>query len=210
MTRLLLATRNAGKLRELEQLLGEAGLEGVVVETLAGHAEVGEVEETGETFDENAHLKAAQVARATGLWTLAEDSGLEVEALGGAPGVLSARYAGRHGDNLANNERLLRELEGVTDRQARFVCVAALARPDGQIVATERGVCRGSIVEKPRGARGFGYDPCFLPEEKDLTMAELSPGEKGAISHRGRALRALIPALERLSGEQPTPGRRPS
>jgi XTP/dITP diphosphohydrolase len=210
VTRLLLATRNAGKLRELEQLLGEAGLEGVVVETLAGHAEVGEVEETGETFDENAHLKATQVARATGLWTLAEDSGLEVEALGGAPGVLSARYAGRHGDNLANNERLLRELEGVTDRQARFVCVAALARPDGQIVATERGVCRGSIVEKPRGARGFGYDPCFLPEEKDLTMAELSPGEKGAISHRGRALRALIPALERLSGEQPTPGRRPS
>jgi XTP/dITP diphosphohydrolase len=208
--RLLLATRNVGKLRELEQLLEEAGLEGLVVETLADHAQVGEVEETGPTFEENARLKATQAARATGLWALADDSGLEVEALGGAPGVLSARYAGRHGDSAANNARLLRELEGVTDRQASFVCVAALARPDGEIVAAERGICRGSIEEKPRGAGGFGYDPFFLPDGKNLTMAELSPGEKGAISHRGRALRALIPALERLAGDESTPGRRSS
>jgi XTP/dITP diphosphohydrolase len=210
VTQLLLATRNVGKLRELEQLLEEARLEGLEVETLAGHAGVGEVEETGRTFEENARLKAAHVARATGLWTLADDSGLEVEALGGAPGVRSARYAGRHGDNAANNARLLRELEGVTDRQACFVCVAALARPDGQVVAAERGVCRGSITDKPRGARGFGYDPCFLADGESRTMAELSPGEKGAISHRGRALRALLPALKRLLGDDRTPGRRSS
>jgi XTP/dITP diphosphohydrolase len=199
-----------GKQRELEQLLEEAHLEGLEVETLASHAGVGEVEETGGTFEENARLKAAYVAQATGLWTLADDSGLEVEALGGAPGIRSARYAGRHGDNAANNARLLRELEGVKDRQARFVCVAALAGPDGQVVATEHGVCRGSITDKPRGARGFGYDPCFLADGESQTMAELSPGEKGAISHRGRALRALLPALERLLDDDGSPGRRSS
>jgi XTP/dITP diphosphohydrolase len=208
--RLLLATRNRGKLQELEYLLHEAGLGDFVLETLADHPEVGEVEETGQTFEENAHLKATVVARATGVWTLAEDSGLEVKALGGAPGIYSARYAGVHGDDVANNARLLQELAGVTDRAARYVCVAALAAPDGEIAASVRGTCSGTIASAPRGRRGFGYDPCFLPEGEQRSMAELEPAEKAAISHRGRALRALIPEIERLGAEGSGPARRRS
>jgi XTP/dITP diphosphohydrolase len=208
--RLLLATRNRGKLRELEYLLQEAGLGGFVLETLADHPEVGEVEETGQTFEENAHLKAVVVAQATGLWTLAEDSGLEVEALGGAPGIYSARYAGTHGDDVANNARLLRELAEASDRAARYVCVAALASPEGEIAASVQGTCSGTIAREPRGSRGFGYDPCFLPEGEQRTMAELSPAEKASISHRGKALRALMPAIERLGAQDSGAARRPS
>ena len=197
MSRLLLATRNPGKLRELAPLLREAGFGELRLETLADHPDVAEMDEEGKTFEENARSKASFAARVAHLWALGEDSGLEVDALLGMPGVLSARYAGRHGDNVANNARLLRELEGVTDRSARFVCACALASPDGEIVATTGGTCEGGIAEGPRGEGGFGYDPLFVPEGEERTMAELRPEEKAALSHRGRALRALVPALER-------------
>jgi XTP/dITP diphosphohydrolase len=190
--RVLLATRNRGKLRELAGLL--AG-DGRVFEALDAHPEVGEIEETGETFEENARLKASAAARATGLWAIGEDSGLEVDALGGAPGVRSARYAGAHGDDAANNAKLLRDLGSEKLRRARFRCVLALARPDGEVVALGAGTCEGRIAEAPRGASGFGYDPCFLPEGHAVTMAELSTVEKNEVSHRGRAARSLLPLL---------------
>lgn len=191
--RLLVATRNEGKLRELRALLDGTGL---FVETLASHPEAADVAETGASFDENARIKAAAAARATKLWTIADDSGLEVDALGAAPGVRSARYAGVHGDDDANTAKLLRELAGKLDRRARFVCAMALARPDGEIVATAHGACEGAIVSSPRGKQGFGYDPVFAPDVfADRTLAELDPGDKNAISHRGQALRAFLPLV---------------
>jgi XTP/dITP diphosphohydrolase len=189
---LLLATRNRGKLRELVALFVPAG---VTCDSLADHPEVGDVEETGRSFDENARLKASAAARACGHWALGEDSGLEVDALGGAPGVFSARYSGAHGNDAANNAKLLAELAGRPDRAARYRCAMALARPDGAIVATTGGTCEGRIAEAPRGGGGFGYDPLFVPDGRNLTMAELSPVEKDALSHRGRAARAMRPLL---------------
>jgi len=195
VTRLLVATRNAGKLAELRALLGEVA-SAIALETLATHPEVGELEETGDSFEANARAKAAAAARASGLFALGEDSGLEVDALGGAPGVRSARYAGGHGDDAANLARLLRELGAAPDRRARFVCVAALADPAGRIVAEARGACEGAIAPAARGANGFGYDPIFLPAARpDQTMAELTRDEKAGLSHRGRALRAILPQL---------------
>ena len=193
MKRLLLATRNRGKLRELAALLGGEPLELV---TLADHGGVGEIEETGTTFEENARLKASQAARATRMWTLGEDSGLEVDALGGQPGIFSARYAGTHGDDAANNARLMRELAGKPDRRARYVCALALAAPDGEVVALTRGVCEGRIGNEARGTQGFGYDPYFWPEAASSgSMAELEPALKDAVSHRGQALRAMVSLL---------------
>jgi len=192
VTRLLLATRNEGKVRELRALLES---EPIQTETLATHPEAGQVEETGKTFDENARLKARQAALSTGLWSLGEDSGLEVDTLNGEPGVRSARYAGVHGDDAANNARLLRELAGSKDRSARYVCVLALANPEGEIVASARGTCEGWIAKEPRGSGGFGYDPCVVPEQMECTMAELEPAAKDAISHRGSAIRTFIPLL---------------
>jgi XTP/dITP diphosphohydrolase len=194
----LLATRNEGKIREFRQLL--AG-EPLTVETLAAHEELGDVEETGKTFEENAVLKASHFARATGLWTIAEDSGLVVDALGGAPGVLSARYAGVHGDDAANNARLIAELQGKEDRRARYVCSLVLAQPDGTIAVSVQGVCEGHIVDQPRGTGGFGYDPHFITNGESRTNAELPPRDKNAISHRGQALRGFMPLLRvHLSG----------
>ena len=190
MNRLLLASRNRGKLRELRRLL-----EGFAIESLDDHPEVGEVEETGETFEENAELKATQVARASGFWSLGEDSGLEVDALGGAPGVLSARFAGTHGDDEANNQKLVAALAGCRERGARYVCAFVLADSKGRVVSRVRGVCEGEIIETPRGDGGFGYDPYFVSTGQDRTNAELSPAEKDAISHRGTALRRLLPTL---------------
>ena len=192
MIRLLLATRNDGKVREIRGLLADQPIR---LETLASHPEVGDVDETGKTFDENARLKAAHAAGKTGLWTIAEDSGLEVDALDGAPGVRSARYAGIHGDDQANNSKLLRNLEDEENRTARYVCVMVLAAPDGTVVATTRGTCEGHILEAPRGKRGFGYDPVFVAEHMDRSMAELDTAEKEAISHRGQAVRAFIPVI---------------
>jgi XTP/dITP diphosphohydrolase len=196
LKRLLLATRNEGKQRELRALLAIPNL---ILETFAQHPLIGELEETGVTFEANARAKAIHAARASRVLTLGEDSGLEVDALGGAPGVWSARYAGAHGDDAANIAKLLHELARAEDRRARFVCTVAVAEPDGEVTATARGTCEGAIALAPRGAGGFGYDPIFVPDGANgRTMAELTPDEKAALSHRGQALRRIAPFLRSI------------
>jgi XTP/dITP diphosphohydrolase len=191
MHKIVLASSNTGKLSELRGLLAGSGIE-LIAQTELG---VGDAAETGQTFLENAILKARHAARLSGLPALADDSGLCVDALQGAPGLHSARYAGVHGDNAANNAKLLHELEGVPDgrRGAHFTCVLALLRsaddPDPLIA---QGHWHGRVLAAPRGARGFGYDPVFLPEDGDgASAAELDPAVKNRISHRGQALAAL-------------------
>lgn len=200
--KLLLATRNPGKLRELRRILADLG-PGAHIEVLglADVAEYPEAPETGATFAENALAKARDAVAATGLASVADDSGLTVDALGGMPGVLSARWAGRHGDDLANLELVLGQLADVPDerRGAAFVCSAALVTPDGAATVTH-GEWRGRLVHAPRGSGGFGYDPIFMPDGEERTSAELSAAEKDAASHRGRAFRALLPALRGLAG----------
>jgi XTP/dITP diphosphohydrolase len=213
---LVLATRNAGKLRELRELL-RGRIDGLDVDTQVVDAEMAgapEVAETGVTFEENALLKARAVAEATGLPAIADDSGLAVDVLGGAPGIFSARWAGRHGDDAANLELLLAQLAdiGAEHRGARFVCAAALAVPAAAAPAAtapaapgsaaepaaahvERGELRGTLLAVPRGAGGFGYDPVLLPEGLQRSCAELSGEEKNAISHRGNAFRQLLPYI---------------
>jgi XTP/dITP diphosphohydrolase len=190
---LLLATRNPGKLAELQRLL-ESAVPGVAVVGLRDVPEYPESPETGATFAENALLKAREAVRYTGLPAVADDSGLTVDALNGMPGVLSARWSGRHGDDAANTALLLGQLADVPDerRGGAFVCAAAIVTPDGAERVLERS-WRGQVVREPRGTNGFGYDPVFLPDggAAGRTMAELSPEEKDAISHRGRAARAL-------------------
>jgi XTP/dITP diphosphohydrolase len=195
MTRLLLATRNAGKLAELQRLL-EAAVPGVEVVGLRDVEEYPEAPETGVTFEENALLKAREAVRYTGLPAVADDSGLTVDALNGMPGVLSARWSGRHGDDDANTALLLGQLADVPDerRGAAFVCAAALVTPDGAERVLERR-WRGSVIREKRGANGFGYDPVFVPDGLEVTSAELSPDEKDARSHRGQAFAALVPIL---------------
>ncbi len=194
--RLLLATRNAGKLAELQRLLAGA-VPGVEV---VGLDQVGDVVpetvETGATFAENALLKARDAARATGLPAVADDSGLAVDALNGMPGVLSARWSGRHGDDEANTALLLGQLADVPDerRGAGFVCAAALVTPDGREHVLERQ-WRGRVIREKRGTNGFGYDPVFVPDGLAVTSAELDPAEKDARSHRGQAFAALVPLL---------------
>jgi XTP/dITP diphosphohydrolase len=155
---------------------------------------VDDVEETGTSFEENALLKAETIARATGLPALADDSGLCVDALDGAPGIYSARWSGTHGDDGANIEKLLTQLEAVEDRAARFVCVIALAAPDGRHLLI-RGELEGNIRRHRAGSNGFGYDPIFEPIGMDITLAEVSPEKKDEISHRGKALRAIAPEI---------------
>lgn len=193
--RILLATRNAGKLVELRRML--AGFE---IVGLADVPDFPDAPETGATFAENALAKARDAARATGLPSVADDSGLAVDALNGMPGVLSARWSGRHGDDVANLELLLAQLGDVPDdrRGAAFVCAAALVVPGGTETVVH-GEWTGTIVRAPRGSGGFGYDPVFVPDGSDRTSAELTPGEKDAASHRARALAALVPHLEALS-----------
>ncbi|MGH8190743.1 MAG: RdgB/HAM1 family non-canonical purine NTP pyrophosphatase [Rhodanobacteraceae bacterium] len=193
--RIVLASGNTGKLAELRGLLDGSDIELVA----QGELGIGDAEETGWTFIENAILKARHAARASGLPALADDSGLCVDVLGGAPGLYSARYAGVHGDNDANNARLLRELDGVPDekRTAHFTCVLALLRsaddPD-PILATGRW--SGRVLAAPRGEHGFGYDPVFLPDDGNgLGAAELEPALKNRISHRGMALGRLRDTL---------------
>lgn len=200
MQRLVLATRNAYKIAELRAVLGEAeGLAGV--ELVGADAVPGapDVAETGVTFAANALLKAHALAQASGLPALADDSGLCVDVLGGAPGVFSARWAGKHGDDRANLELLLAQLGDVPDahRGAHFACAAVLALPDGTERVAE-GRLRGTLRRAPTGTGGFGYDPILQPDGETRTCAELSPGEKNAISHRGRAFRALAPEIVRL------------
>lgn len=183
--RLLLATRNAHKLREIREILDLPEVELIGTDEWPG---LPEVEEDGLTFVENAVKKAVTLARAAGLWALADDSGLEAQALGGEPGVYSARYAGEPVSYPANNAKLLDRLAGVTDRRARFVCVIALASPDGAS-RTVTGLCGGRISLAPRGANGFGYDPVFVPDGLDRTFAEMDAESKNRLSHRGAALR---------------------
>lgn len=194
MPRLVLASRNRGKINELKALL--AGLPWQVT-SLLDYPEVPEVEEDHATFCENAIKKALVVAEKLKLWTLADDSGLEVDFLDGAPGVYSARFAGPHGDDRKNNEKLLNLLTGVPwdQRTARFRCVLAFASPDGQLWTTE-GECAGLIALEPRGVGGFGYDPLFYLPERGLTMAELPEEEKNRISHRAVAMRKFRAYLE--------------
>lgn len=186
---IVLATHNAGKLEELRRILDAADLTSVELLSAADVA-LPEPEETGETFEANALLKARAGASAVGLACLADDSGLEVDALGGEPGVRSARYAGAHGDDGANLDLVLARMEGVADRRARFVCVAALVTPAGD-EWTARGTVEGTLTRAPRGANGFGYDPIFQPLGASVTTAEMTPDEKDAISHRGAAFRSI-------------------
>jgi XTP/dITP diphosphohydrolase len=189
--RIAIATHNAHKLDELARICADWP---VAWATVRDHdpAAFPDVEETGDTYLENALLKARAVAAASGLPALADDSGIEVDALGGKPGPRSARFAGETASDEANLELLIRSLKGIPQpgRTARYRCVAAIAYPDGAIIHTE-GVCEGTLDSKRRGTGGFGYDPIFVPEGWDETMAELTPDQKDRISHRGRAFRAL-------------------
>jgi XTP/dITP diphosphohydrolase len=193
--RLILATRNPGKLAELRRILAAAGVSAPVTD-LGDVPGMPDVAETGRTFTENALLKARAVAAFTGLPAVADDSGLCVDALNGMPGVLSARWSGRHGDDEANLRLLLAQIADVpgAERGAQFVCAAALVLPSGTEHVTE-GAVHGRLTGSPRGTNGFGYDPIFVPDGYELTTAQLSPEEKDKISHRGRALRALTPVI---------------
>ena len=193
-TTLVIASGNAGKVREFGALLADLDLE------TQPQPEGLEVEETGSTFTENARIKAEAVARATGCWALADDSGLSVDALGGAPGVHSARYAD---SDSARIERLLHELTEAgahtpTSRSAHFTAALALANPEGEIVLEVEGICPGQILEAPRGEGGFGYDPVFFVPDAGLTFAEMPHSQKAALGHRGRAFAALKPKLREL------------
>jgi XTP/dITP diphosphohydrolase len=198
----VLATHNQGKVRELRDMLRDA-VPGLDVDTQvvsAGEVGAPDVRETGVTFEENALLKARAVAAATGLVAVADDSGLAVDVLGGAPGFLSARWSGRHGDDRANLELLLAQLGDVETpehRGAAFVCAAALAVPDGEDLV-RFGRMPGTLAFEPRGENGFGYDPILVPTGETRTCAELEPAEKNAMSHRGQAMRALLPELTRV------------
>jgi XTP/dITP diphosphohydrolase len=194
MTLLVVATSNPGKLKEMQVYLTDPSLPW---ELSLKPAEL-EIEETGTTFLENACLKASQVAKALGQWSIADDSGLSVDALNGAPGIYSARYAETDADRIA---RLLRELEAQPNRQAQFVCAIALARPDGSIALQTEGICAGEIVDAPRGTGGFGYDPIFYVPEAGMTFAEMPPELKHRVSHRGKAFEALLPQLEKINSE---------
>ena len=194
MSRLLVATTNAGKLTELRELLAPLGFELV---GLADLPAIPEAVEDGATFAENARAKALHYARAAELDTLADDSGLEVLALNGAPGVRSARFAGEHATDVDNNALLLERLAGQTDRRARFVCALCLVERGVASLETQ-GVCAGRLLEAPRGQGGFGYDPLFVPDDApapERSFAELTRAEKQGLSHRGRALAALRAAL---------------
>jgi XTP/dITP diphosphohydrolase len=200
VTKVVLATRNAGKVLELRRILDAAGL-GVELVGMDAFPDVPDVVESGATFVDNALLKARAVYEATGLVAVADDSGLAVDALNGMPGILSARWAGRHGDDPANLDLVLAQLSDVPDerRGAAFVCAAAAVGPgDRQVVA--EGLMEGSLIREPRGSNGFGYDPIFVPYGLEVTSAELSAVDKDAISHRGKAFRALVPLLAQLLG----------
>lgn len=195
MARIVLASRNKGKIRELHELLAESGIAAEVL-SLADFPELPEIEEDGATFQENAMKKATIVTAATGLITLADDSGLEVDVLGGQPGVMSARFAGLHGNDRANNALLLDKLQGLAEshRTARFRCAIAIAAPDGMIETCD-GFCEGVIGFAPKGEGGFGYDPLFFIPEQGMTMAELPEGTKNRISHRAKAMQQAIAIL---------------
>jgi XTP/dITP diphosphohydrolase len=189
MKKLVVATGNPGKLKEIQEYLTNFAIE------LHLKPDSLEIDETGTTFVENARLKASQVANALGEWAIADDSGLEVEALDGAPGIYSARYARSDRERI---DRLLDELGNNTNRQARFICAIALARPDGAIAVSVEGICSGEILYNPCGTGGFGYDPIFYVPQEKQTFAQMKPEIKHKISHRGKAFEKLIPQLREL------------
>ena len=203
-TTVVLATRNHHKVEELRRIL--ATVEGELDIQLVGtdqFPELPEVAETGSSFAANALLKARDVAQRTGHIAIADDSGLSVDALNGMPGIFSARWAGKHGDDVANLELVLAQIADVPDarRGAAFHCAAAVVTPGGEERVVE-GVLEGKIIREPRGSNGFGYDPIFTPRGYVLTTAELTSDEKNAISHRGQAFRALAPVLSDLLGAE--------
>lgn len=199
MIELVIATRNQGKIDEVQRLLSIHAPQ-VRLRSVA-EFDLDDVEETGNSFEENALLKAQTIATATGLPALADDSGIAIDALGGAPGVYSARWSGVHGDDKANIAKVLTQLESISDedRGAQFVCVIALARPDGKNLIV-RGQVQGKVLRNPAGENGFGYDPIFQPEGFTLTTAQMTPEEKDAISHRGKALREIAPKIQGFIG----------
>jgi len=202
--RMLLATANRHKLTELHRLLSAAGVAGLTVLGLPDLPGYREPAEDGATFEDNALIKARAAATASGLPALADDSGLSVDALNGMPGVLSARWCGRHGDELANLRLVLAQIADVPDarRGAQFDCAAALVLPSGE-ERTLRTSWRGTLAREPRGSNGFGYDPIFVPDGETRTAAELGADEKDAASHRGQALRAMLPHLRALTAPRP-------
>jgi XTP/dITP diphosphohydrolase len=185
--KLVIATGNPGKLREMQTYLGDRDLE------LQRKPPALDIEETGQTFAENAALKATQVAKTLGEWAIADDSGLSIAALGGAPGLYSARYGQTDTERIA---RVLRELGKRRDRAAEFICALAIAHPDGSVAFATEGRCPGEILEAPRGTGGFGYDPIFFVPEAHLTFAEMTPEQKDRLSHRGRAFANLLAAWD--------------
>lgn len=191
---LVVATGNPGKLQELQGYL--QGLPWILALKPADL----EVEETGSTFLDNARLKATQVAQVTGQWAIADDSGLAIDALGGAPGVYSARYGVTDHDRI---DRVLREMAQETNRSAQFVCAIVIARPDGSVALEGEGICPGEILPQPLGNQGFGYDPIFYVPDAGLSFAQMSPTQKHHLSHRGRAFAQLLPDITRLSTETP-------
>ena len=191
--KLVLATRNQGKIVELQRIIAEVMPEVELIGT-DSFPNLDDVEETEDSFIGNALLKAHAVAKATGLPAIADDSGLSVNALNGAPGIFSARYAGTHGDDLANLNKVLKNMEGVLDRSAAFHCAAAFAKPDGfELVVEEKLI--GRLTTTPIGESGFGYDPIFVPDGFEITTAQMDPALKDQISHRGMAFRALVPKV---------------
>ena len=198
--KLLVASNNAKKLGELEKILADAGIDSVELVPLRDVEPYDEPVEDGRTFADNALIKAHAGAQATGLACIADDSGIAVEELNGMPGVLSARWSGQHGNDVANNELLLAQMEHVPSerRQAAFVSVCALVTPAGPEHVAE-GRWPGTLLTAPRGEAGFGYDPLFQPEGDTRSSAEMTPEEKNAASHRGRALTQLVPVIEKLA-----------
>ncbi|MBC1499898.1 XTP/dITP diphosphatase [Listeria weihenstephanensis] len=196
MKKLVIATNNIGKAKEFEKLFGAHGIE---ILTLADFPEIGEIEETGTTFAENAALKAETVSKQIGQVVIGDDSGLIVDALDGAPGIYSARYAGNQHNDADNNKKLLQELSGVPNdaRQAKFHCTLAIAIPD-QTTQFFSGECEGSILTAPQGENGFGYDPLFYVAEFDKSMAEIAPEQKNKISHRAKALEKVSKNIDQL------------
>ena len=202
MKKLLLATRNKGKIEEFHRILEEIAPGEIELVGLDQFPDLADVEETGSTFEENALLKARQMSAATGLPAIADDSGLCVDALGGDPGIFSARWSGVHGDDEANLQKVLDQIKDVpdADRTAYFICVAALVLVDGASHC-EEGRFHGQLLHHPVGENGFGYDPIFSPDGYSISSAQMSAADKDAISHRGKALRAIAPHVRKMVAE---------
>jgi XTP/dITP diphosphohydrolase len=201
---MVLGTRNQKKIEEIVEILSDLRIEGIEFADLSRFPQAPDVAEDGQTFEANARKKATELALALGQWVLGEDSGLVVPALHGRPGVQSARYSGKHGDDAANNARLLAELAPLADdrRAAYYVCSIALADPQAQVQSVAEGRCHGTIARELRGSGGFGYDPLFLIPEYHRTFGEMSARVKHALSHRARALEQLWPILRKLNREK--------